>query len=169
MVCEKLAHDSDYHLDNVLVLTYSLFYPLLLADAVSSKPGSAENNWPEGSLPPPQGDHGHSGLSLSADHRPKSDDMVLSACEGSTPSTSETLSGQNENVLNNTPLAREDHHLSSNAAALVTGPPLLTPPRDVVASNSGTESTSQQSKQLAENDLFLRDDFGEVVENLEKV
>lgn len=137
-------------------------------DAVSSKPGSAESNWPEWSLPPPQGDHGHSGLSLSADHRPKSDNMVLSAREGSTPSTSGTLCGQKENVLNNTPLAREDHHLSSNAAAFVTGRPLLTPPKDAVASNSGTESASQQSKQLAENDLFLQDDFGVVVENLEK-
>ena len=92
--------------------------------------------------------------------------MVLSAREGSTRSTSGTLCGQKENVLNNTPLAREDHHLSSNAAAFVTGRPLLTPPKDVVAFNSGTESTS---KQIAENDLFLRDDFGEVVENLEKV
>lgn len=138
---------------------------------MSSKPvTSAENNWPKGSLPPPQGDHGHSGLSLSADHRPKSDNMVLSAREGSTAScTSGTLSGQKENVLNNTPLAREDHHLPSSAAVLVTGPPLLTPLKDVVASNSGTESTSQESKQLAENDLFLRDDFGVVVENLEKV
>ena len=87
--------------------------------------------------------------------------MVLPLREGT--------SGQN-GIINNTPLAREDNHLLSNAAALVTGASLLTFPLDVVAPNSGTENvTSLKSKQLAENDLFMRDDFGKVVKNLEKV
>ena len=120
---------------------------------MSSEPVSAENNWPERSLPPPQGDHGHSGLSLSADHGQKLDNMVLPVHEGSTPS-----SGQN-GIINNTPLVREDHHLSRNAAALVAGASLPTFPLDVVAPNSGTEKvTSQKSKQLAENDLFIKID-----------
>ena len=128
---------------------------------MSSEPVSAENNRPEWSFPPPQGDHGHSGFSLLANHGQKSDNMVLPLREGT--------SGQN-GIINNTPLAREDNHLLSNAAALVTGASLLTFPLDVVAPNSGTENvTSLKSKQLAENDLFMRDDFGKVVKNLEKV
>ena len=153
----------------VHVLTYSLFYPLLLADAVSSKPVSAENNGPEWSLTPRQGDPGHSCHSLSADHRQKSDNMVLSVHDGSTPSTCGTLSGQKE-IINNTPLAREDHHLhvSSNAAALVTEPRLLTPPLDIV--DIVEKVVSEQSKQLSENDLFAQDDFGgTIVENLGEV
>ena len=136
---------------------------------MKSKPVSAEYNWPEWSLPPPEGDHGHSALSLSADHRQKSDNMVLqSECEGSTPSASGTLSGQKE-IIHNTPLAKEDH-LTSNAAALVTGRPLVTFTLDVVASNRGTEQvTSQQSKQPTENDFFSKDNFNEVEKNLQKV
>ena len=156
-------------IDIVHVLTYSLFYPLLLADAVSSKPVSAENNWRESSLPPPQGDPGHSCHSLSADHRQKSDNMVLSVHDCSTPSTCGILSRQKE-IVNNTPLAREDHHLhvSSNAAALVTGPPLPTPPVDIV--DIVEKVVSEQSKQLSENDLFVQDDFGgTIMENLGKV
>ena len=50
-----------------LAVTYSLYFSLLLQDAVSSKPVSVENDWPEWSLPPPQKDGGGSCVSLLGD------------------------------------------------------------------------------------------------------
>ena len=117
-----------------LPLTYLLSFPLFRHVAVSSKQVYAENNCPEWSLPPPQ-------------RITTADNMDLPVPEGSSSSTSATLSGQKDIVKqslmteqgSNTPLAREDGH-PNNAAAIVTDRPVF-----------------------GENELVSRDDFDNTI------
>ena len=95
--------------------------------------------------------------------------MDLPVPEGSTPRTSgqkdigkHPLMTEQESD-SNPPLGKEDGHISNNADALVTGPPLLTPPVSHVASNSNPE------KKKSENEVVSGDVFGIMLEKLKEV
>ena len=95
--------------------------------------------------------------------------MDLPVPEVSTPSTSgqkdvgkQPLMTEQESD-SNTPLGKDEGHVSNNAAALVTGPRLLTPPVSYVASNSSTEKMSR------ENEVVWGDGVGIILEELKKV
>ena len=97
------------------------------------------------------------------------DNMDLPEPEGSTPSTSgqkdfgkHPLTTEQESD-SNPPLGKEDGHVSNNAGALVTGPPLLTPPVSCVASNSNPEKRTS-GNEVVSGDIFdkILDPFKEV-------
>ena len=119
-----------------LPLTYLLSFPLFRHVAVSSKQVYAKNNWPEWSLPPPQR------ITIA-------DNMDLPVPEGSSSSTSATLSGQKDIVKqslmteqgSNTPLAREDGHPNNAAAIIIVTGRLV----------------------YGENELVSRDDFNNTI------